>query len=88
MLHKVVKPFPFAADGVTLVDLDVGDERDFGGLADGLMAEGWVEAGEDAEPAVEPVAPVAEPVAAQVEPVVTAEPEPAVEPEKPAKKVK
>ncbi len=48
MLHRVVKPFPCSWDGFTLVDLNVGDERDFGDMAAGLVAEGWVEAaGED-----------------------------------------
>ncbi|KAA0689848.1 hypothetical protein DTW90_30620 [Neorhizobium sp. P12A] len=43
MMHRVVKPFPCSWDGFTLVDLNEGDERDFGGLADGLVAEGWIE---------------------------------------------
>lgn len=43
MMHRVVKPFAYSADGIALVDLNVGDERDFGSLADGLLAEGWVE---------------------------------------------
>lgn len=44
MLHRVVKPFPCSWDGFTLVDLNAGDERDFGAMADGLEAEGWIEA--------------------------------------------
>jgi hypothetical protein len=44
MTHRVVKPFPYSEDGFTLVDLNAGDERDFGDMADGLVAEGWVEA--------------------------------------------
>lgn len=44
MMHRVVKPFPCSWDGFTLVDLNVGDERDFGSMADGLVAEGFIEA--------------------------------------------
>lgn len=43
-MHKVVVPFPFYANGITPVDLVVGDERDFGAMADGLLAIGWIEA--------------------------------------------
>jgi hypothetical protein len=43
-MHRVVKPFPYSEDGFTLIDLSIGDERDFGSMADGLVAEGWVEA--------------------------------------------
>ncbi len=55
-MHRVVKPFPYYEDGFTLVDLNVGDERDFGAMADGLLAEGWIEAADaaaknDGEPA-------------------------------------
>lgn len=48
MAHRVVKPFPFAEDGFTLVDLNVGDERDFGDMTGGLVAEGWIEVVETA----------------------------------------
>ncbi|MNL46185.1 hypothetical protein D3C87_1688720 [compost metagenome] len=48
MLHRVVKPFPYSEDGLTLVDLNVGDERDFGDLTAGLLAEGWVEVASEA----------------------------------------
>lgn len=41
-MHRVVKPFPFSENGFTLVDLNVDDERDFGSMADGLVAEGWI----------------------------------------------
>lgn len=55
MMHRVVKPFPFSEDGFTLVDLNAGDERDFGTHASGLLAEGWVEevgeVGKNVEPA-------------------------------------
>lgn len=58
MMHRVVKPFPFSDDGFTLVDLNVGDERDFGAHAGGLLAEGWVEdvgeVGKSVEPAEKP----------------------------------
>lgn len=43
MMHRVVKPFPCSWDGFTLVDLDEGDERDFGAMAKGLEALGWIE---------------------------------------------
>lgn len=43
MLHRVVKPFPFSEDGFTLIDLNEGDERDFGSHGDGLAAIGWIE---------------------------------------------
>lgn len=42
-MHKVVKPFPFSEDGFTLIDLAIGDERDFGAMTDGLMGEGFIE---------------------------------------------
>jgi hypothetical protein len=43
MLHRVVMPFPCSWDGITLVDLAIGDERDFGTMADGLIGMGWIE---------------------------------------------
>lgn len=43
MLHRVVKPFQFSENGFTLIDLNVGDERDFSSMADGLVAEGYIE---------------------------------------------
>lgn len=61
-MHRVVKPFPYSVDGFTLIDLNVGDERDFGSMADGLVDEGFVE-----------VIVVAKP-----EPVIVDKPEPAV----------
>ncbi|MBX4992280.1 hypothetical protein ABID08_000710 [Rhizobium binae] len=65
MIHRVVKPFPFSENGFTLVDLNVGDERDFGLMADGLVAEGWVEVVDVADEAgkadAEPVATKPEP---------------------------
>jgi hypothetical protein len=36
-------PFPCSWDGLTLVDLEIGDERDFGTMADGLIGMGWIE---------------------------------------------
>lgn len=55
MLHRVVKPFPCSWDGVTLEPLVEGDERDFGSMAAGLVAEGWIAviAGEPDEPPFE-----------------------------------
>lgn len=44
MLHKVVMPFPFSWNGIHAVDLFVGDERDFGSSANGLVGMGWIEA--------------------------------------------
>lgn len=51
MLHRVVTPFPCSWDGITSVDLEIGDERDFGSMADGLVAIGWIEAIEARAPA-------------------------------------
>lgn len=52
MIHRVVKPFPYSEDGFTLIDLAIGDERDFGSMADGLVAEGWIEAVVDLEKSI------------------------------------
>lgn len=43
-MHRVVRPFPVSWDGLTLVDLSIGDERDFGDMTAGLLAEGYIEA--------------------------------------------
>lgn len=44
MAHRVVRPFPLSLDGLTLIDLNVGDERsDWGGMECGLKAEGYIE---------------------------------------------
>lgn len=57
-MHKVVKPFAYSVDGLTSVVLAIGDERDFGDLTGGLLAEGWIKpignaaAAEEGEPAV------------------------------------
>jgi len=56
MLHRVVRPFPYSEDGFTLVDLNVDDERDFGAMADGLVAEGYIKAVDAADEGGEPVA--------------------------------
>ncbi|WP_153417325.1 hypothetical protein [Sinorhizobium medicae] len=55
-MHKVVRPFAYSVDGLTLVDLSVGDERDFGDLTVGLLKEGYI------EPAAAAVEPTDEPV--------------------------
>lgn len=70
-MHRVVRPFPVSWDGLTLVDLHAGDEREFGDMTGGLLAEGYIEAvsappvaAPAREPAVEPVSIVVdEPVA-------------------------
>lgn len=41
-MHKVLKAFPCAFDGVHSEDLQVGDERDFGSMADGLKRAGLI----------------------------------------------
>jgi hypothetical protein len=48
-----LKPFPFAGDGHSVEMLKAGDERDFGALTAGLVAEGYVASG-----AVEAIQPV------------------------------
>ncbi|MGZ2429591.1 hypothetical protein ACVI1T_001490 [Rhizobium redzepovicii] len=64
MLYRVVRPFPLALDGLTLVDLATGDEReDFGGMEAGLEAEGYIELIGGKPKQVQPdAAPTAEPV--------------------------
>lgn len=42
-MHRVVKPFPYSVDGFTLIDLKVGDKRDFGAMSAGLKDEGFIE---------------------------------------------
>ncbi len=46
MKHIVVKSFTWCPDGSGIVseDLVPGDERDFGDIADSLVAEGYIEA--------------------------------------------
>lgn len=70
-------PFPCSWDGITLVDLNVGDERDFGSMAAGLVGMGWIEPVGEVAPIVvdEPVESTADPVEPVVEPV--GEPAPA-----------
>ena len=53
MLAKVVKPFPYYGDGVTLENLNEGDERDFGSMTEGLIKAGLVVVGEVPKAAVE-----------------------------------
>lgn len=62
MLHRVVTPFRCSWDGITSVDLEIGDERDFGSMADGLVAEGFIEAVDAVAVAADAtVAPVVKP---------------------------
>ena len=41
-MHKVVVPFAFYPDGITRVDLAIGDVREFGTATDGLLKEGYI----------------------------------------------
>lgn len=43
-MSKVIKPFPYAADGFTVERLVIGDERDFAGATNSLVAEQFIEA--------------------------------------------
>jgi hypothetical protein len=67
MMHRVVRPFSLSLNGLTLIDLNVGDERsDWGGMEDGLVAEGYIEPvleNPAREPATDKPAPVAVPLA-------------------------
>ena len=66
MMHRVVRPFPLSLNGLTLIDLNVGDERsDWGGMEAGLVAEGYIEpvSVPVPEPATEKPTPVAVPLA-------------------------
>lgn len=57
MPFRVLKPFSYSEDGIVIVDLNEGDEReDFGGLEDGLELEGLIKA-VDAKDDDEPDAP-------------------------------
>lgn len=56
-MHKVVRPFAYAANGYTLEHLNVGAERDFGSATAGLLAEGYIEAVEAKKPAASDDAP-------------------------------
>lgn len=47
-MHKVVVPFAFYPDGITRVDLAIGDVREFGTATDGLLKEGYIVAGNTA----------------------------------------
>lgn len=49
MEYIVLKPFAWCADGFTRESLKVGDKRDFGSLADGLAADGYIGPGERTE---------------------------------------
>ena len=51
-MAKVLKSFPYSANGYTVEILKVGDDRDFGAATQGLIDRGDVEG---AKPVVEPV---------------------------------
>ncbi|RWN51394.1 MAG: hypothetical protein EOS04_24280 [Mesorhizobium sp.] len=71
MLHRVLKPFPFAGNGYTLEHLSVGDEREFGTAADGLISEGYISlVAKGEERAVEPIEIAEEPAAVIAEGLV------------------
>lgn len=75
MVSRVIKPFPYAGDGHTVVGLDIGDERDFGGATEGLTAEGFIEPADEGAELSEPAAHGDEPAAApelKAEPSATA----------------
>lgn len=57
MMHRVIVPFPYYPDGTTLVDLNAGDERDFGDLAIGLEREGYIVPADAPAPAAKEDAP-------------------------------
>lgn len=64
--HVVKIPFPYAGDGFTVEHLKVGESRDFGMSAEGLLSEGLIEVGdpipgEPVHPAVQSAAPAATP---------------------------
>lgn len=64
-MHKVLVPFGFYPNGITRVDLAIGDVReDFGDSAAGLIAEGYI-APVDGKVSA-PVAPI-EPDAAAID---------------------
>ncbi|MER8560177.1 hypothetical protein [Mesorhizobium sp. M0578] len=41
-MHKVLKAFPCSFDGIKAEPLNVGDERDFGSMAEGLTQAGLI----------------------------------------------
>lgn len=42
-MSRVIKRFPYAADGYTVKNFNVGDEGDFGAATAALVAEGFIE---------------------------------------------
>jgi len=89
-MHKALKPFGWYPDGYTREALNVGDERDFGSAADGLVAEKMIAPVDDA-PAEQTVKPVEETAVEQVaeptiEPVDVAPVEEASRPRQPRRK--
>lgn len=81
-MHKVVKPFLYAGDGITVVKLIPGDERDFGTSTVGLLKEGFIEEAKGKKAAEEPVeanstdVKIAEPVDPEAPPVSETDAEP------------
>lgn len=68
MKSKVLRAFPYAFDGITVLDAKVGDEIDFRDMTDGLAAEGYIEKGSDEPAATTPVSePIEEPASVVVE---------------------
>lgn len=72
-MHVVLKPFPCSFDGITSVMLEVGDVRDFGSLAPGLVAEKYIESAR-AEPVIDPGRQEPRPIKADPEPPATLAP--------------
>lgn len=50
-MAKVLKSFPYAADGFTVEIMKVGTDRDFGAATKGLADEGYIEGAAQVKPA-------------------------------------
>lgn len=77
---KVLKPFDYSFDGVTVQKASVGDEIDFLDMTAGLQKEGYVESFGEADPHTEPVVPTV-PVVDEVVTGPAVDPAPEVTPE-------
>lgn len=55
-MYQVLKPFKYAEDGIRAVDLAEGDELDFGSIAPGLIAEGFISEVKEKAKVIDPVA--------------------------------